>query len=106
MSERLRLADLLGGLSIAADLGFGLPPEEAMRCCLIATALARRQGLAEDEVADAFYTALLAHVGCTALSHETAAVFGDERVLMAAAARTNIADPADVARTLLSEVTR
>ncbi len=31
MNERLRLADLLGGLSIAADLGFGLPPEEAMR---------------------------------------------------------------------------
>jgi hypothetical protein len=63
VSERLRLADLLGGLSIAADLGFGIPPEEAMRSCLIATALARRQGLAEEEVADTFYTALLVHGG-------------------------------------------
>ena len=106
MNERLRLADLLGGLSIAADLGFGLPPEEAMRSCLIATMLARRQGLAEDEVGDTFYTALLVHVGCSALSHETAAVFGDERVLTAAAARTNLADPADIATTLLPEVTR
>ena len=50
-----------------------------MRSCLIATGLARRQGLAEDGVADTFYTALLMHVGCSALSHETAAAFGDDR---------------------------
>jgi len=106
VSDRLRLADLLGGLSIAADLGFGLPPEEAMRSCLIATALAREQGLAEDEVADTFYTALLTHVGCSALSQETAAVFGDEMVFMSTVARTNVADPADIAGTLLPEVTR
>jgi hypothetical protein len=31
MAARLRLADLLGGLSIVADLGFGLPSETAMR---------------------------------------------------------------------------
>jgi HD-GYP domain-containing protein (c-di-GMP phosphodiesterase class II) len=103
---RLRLADLLGGLSIAADLGFGLPPEEAMRSCLIATALARREGLAEDQVADTFYTALLVHVGCSALSHETASVFGDDRVVMSTVAKTNVADPADIAATLLPEVTR
>src|SRR5918997_1442147 len=57
VSGRLRLADLLGGLSIAADLGFGLPPEEAMRSCLLGTAHAREQGLPEDVVADCFYTA-------------------------------------------------
>jgi hypothetical protein len=50
----VRLADLLGGLSIAADLGFGLPREEAMRSCLVATALARRMALDEDVVAEAF----------------------------------------------------
>ena len=77
-----------------------------MRSCLIATALARRQGMAEDEAADVFYAALLVHVGCTALSHETAAVFGDERLLMATVARTNVADPEDIATTLLPEVTR
>jgi HD-GYP domain-containing protein (c-di-GMP phosphodiesterase class II) len=106
VGAQLRLADLLGGLSIAADLGFGLPPEEAMRSCLIATGLARRQGLAEDEVADTFYTALLMHVGCSALSHETAAAFGDDRALMSAVAKTNVADPADIAGTLLPELTR
>jgi HD-GYP domain-containing protein (c-di-GMP phosphodiesterase class II) len=106
VAERLRLADLLGGLSIAADLGFGLPPGEAMRSCLIATALARRLGLAEDEVGEAFYTALLGHVGCSALSHETAAAWGDERVVLSAVARANVADPADVAATVLPVVTR
>jgi HD-GYP domain-containing protein (c-di-GMP phosphodiesterase class II) len=106
VGARLRLADLLGGLSIAADLGFALPPEEAMRSCLIATALARRQGLAERQVADTFYAALLMHVGCSALSHETAAVFGDERALLGAVARTNVADPAEIAGTLLPEITR
>ena len=60
-----------------------------MRSCLIATALARRQGLPEDEVAETFYTALLLHVGCSALSHETAAAFGDDRVLMSAVAKTS-----------------
>jgi hypothetical protein len=81
------LADLLGGLSVACDLGFGLPPEEAMRSCLIATALARRHGLSEPEVSVAFYTALLMHVGCSALSHETAVAFGDERPVLTAVAR-------------------
>jgi hypothetical protein len=56
MAVRLRLADLLGGLSIVADLGFGLPSETAMRSCLIGTALACELGVAEKDVADTFYT--------------------------------------------------
>lgn len=101
MSATLRLADLLAGLSIACDLGFGLPPEEAMRSCVIATGLARQLGLPEEEVADTYYTALLIHVGCSALSHETAMVFGDERRALAAVASTNVADPADISENLM-----
>jgi HD-GYP domain-containing protein (c-di-GMP phosphodiesterase class II) len=104
VSARLRLADLLGGLSVACDLGFGLPPEEAMRSCLIATALARRHGLSEPEVSDTYYTALLMHVGCSALSHETAVAFGDERPVLTAVAATNVADPDDIAGTLVPAV--
>ena len=77
-----------------------------MRSFLIATALARQQGLAEQEVADTFYTALLIHVGCSALSHETAVAFGDERAVLSVVARTNVADPGDIAATLLPAVTR
>ena len=65
-----------------------------MRSCLIATALARRLELPESEVADTYYTALLMHVGCSALSHETVAAWGNDQRVLGAAARTNVADPA------------
>jgi len=97
---------VLASLSLVADLGFGLPPEEAMRSCLIATALARRLGLAEAEVADVFYTALLEHIGCIGFAHETATAYGDELVTNAAAVRTNDADPRDLFVTFLPAVTR
>jgi HD-GYP domain-containing protein (c-di-GMP phosphodiesterase class II) len=102
----LRLADVLASLSLVADLGFALPADEAMRSCLIATAMARRLGLSERDVADVFYTALLEHVGCTGFAHETASVYGDEFVVNAAAARTDADDMRDVVRTYLRAVTR
>ena len=106
MAVRLRLADLLAGLSVIADLGFGLPPEEAMRSCLIATELARLRDLSEQEVSDTFYASLLFHIGCTAYSHETAAVFGDELANTRAVAKTNFADPRDVLTRFIPEATR
>jgi HD-GYP domain-containing protein (c-di-GMP phosphodiesterase class II) len=105
MGAGFRLGDLLGGLSIACDLGFGLPPEEAMRASLIATALARRLGLPEADVSDAYYTALLTHVGCSALSHETVAAWGHDQRVLRVAAETNVADPEDIANTLVPAVT-
>lgn len=83
------MADVLGSLSLVADAGFGLPPEESMRSCLIATALARRLGLSESETSDVFYTALLEHIGCTGTAHEAAAAYGDEMRLYAAAVVTD-----------------
>jgi HD-GYP domain-containing protein (c-di-GMP phosphodiesterase class II) len=102
----LRLADLLAALSIVADMGFGLPPQEAMRSCLVATALGRQLGLPEPEVSDAFYTALLLHIGCVSFSHETAALFGNELKVTRAVAMTNLGDPDDIVETFLPEVTR
>jgi hypothetical protein len=49
MPARLRLADLLAAASVACDLGFGLPPETAMRSCLLATGLARKLRLPEED---------------------------------------------------------
>jgi HD-GYP domain-containing protein (c-di-GMP phosphodiesterase class II) len=77
-----------------------------MRSCLLGTGLARKLGLSEDGVRDTFYASLLFHVGCPAYSHETVAVFGNELTLHRAVAKTNIADPADWAVTLIPEVTR
>ena len=106
MAAPLRLAELLGALSLVADLGFGLPPGEATRTCLIATGLARKLDVSEADVADVFYAALLQHIGCTATAHETALVFGNELVTTAAAARTNYVDPRDVFVTFFPAVSR
>ena len=106
MRTPLRLADLLAGLSVASDLGFGLRPETAMRSCLVATGLARALDLGDKDVADTYYTSLLFHVGCPAFSHETATLFGNELTITRAVARTNLADPADYLATLVPEATR
>ena len=42
LNDGFRLADLLSGLSFVSDMGLGLPPEDAMRCCLVGTALVRQ----------------------------------------------------------------
>jgi HD-GYP domain-containing protein (c-di-GMP phosphodiesterase class II) len=106
MAAHLRLADLLGGLSIVADLGFGLPPETAMRACLIGTALAQELGVSADEVADTFYVSLLLHVGCTAFAHEAAAAMGDDLTVNSAVAKTDFADASDVLKTFIPDATR
>jgi HD-GYP domain-containing protein (c-di-GMP phosphodiesterase class II) len=102
----LRLADLLAGLSIVADMGYGFPVGHAMRSCLIGVALARQLGFAEHEVADAFYTSLLSHIGCVGFSHEMSVAFGDEFVANRAGAKTNFTKPKDIFATLIPETTR
>ena len=69
-------------LSLSADLGLGQPMEHVTRSCLIAVRLAERMGLAPLDP-EAPLLALLAWVGCTADSHETAALFGDDLELRA-----------------------
>ena len=49
MGETLRLAELLSGLSVVADLGMGLEPGEAARAALVAAELAAAVG--GDEIA-------------------------------------------------------
>jgi len=96
VDEGIRLADVLAGLSLISDHGLGLPPDDAVRSCLVATALARKLDLHESEVADVFYDALLEHIGCMGYAHETAQVWGDDLAANRAAQRTNFADPKEL----------
>ena len=105
MVATLRLADLLCGLSVVTDLGFGLPPQTAMRSSIIATGLAHAMGEPDDVARDAFYGALLMHIGCVAMSHETAELWGDDLRTMRAVAATNLADPQDWVDTFLPTFT-
>jgi len=95
----LRLLELLGGLSVATDLGTGAPLEESLKRCVVAVRLARTLGRPDDEVRDILYVALLQHLGCTAYSHEIAAVFGDDVSVIRAQFLTNPARPRELLTT-------
>jgi HD-GYP domain-containing protein (c-di-GMP phosphodiesterase class II) len=78
-----RLADILGALSLVTDLAAGVPMETSLRTCLVATRIGRAIGLDEGDLADAYYTALLRHLGCTAFAHEAARLAaGDDHDLI------------------------
>jgi HD-GYP domain-containing protein (c-di-GMP phosphodiesterase class II)/DNA-binding CsgD family transcriptional regulator len=90
----LRLVELVAAFSLVSDLALGHPPDEVMRACLLATALAREDGLPEPEVADVYWTTLLAHSGCTAFAHEQAALLGgDDIAVNALGTRTDFNEP-------------
>jgi HD-GYP domain-containing protein (c-di-GMP phosphodiesterase class II)/DNA-binding CsgD family transcriptional regulator len=77
--HQLRLVEVLAPLSLVTDLGMGAPDEQAMRACLLATRLARRMGLSDEDVAEVYYTTLLKHLGCTAtVSEEASHLAGDQ----------------------------
>jgi HD-GYP domain-containing protein (c-di-GMP phosphodiesterase class II) len=59
------LAELLAAVSLATDLAHDVPAESALRDALISVELARIAGWSEPDVSDAYYLALLYHIGCT-----------------------------------------
>ena len=77
-AQTLRLAEVLGALSLATDLANGNPLETALRTCLLAVELAREAGGSEQEVSDAYDAGMLRYVGCTAFAPEEAAAMGDD----------------------------
>ncbi|MFC6706209.1 HD domain-containing phosphohydrolase [Flexivirga alba] len=81
--EPVRLAEILASMSLATDLGMGLPEEHVLRQTVIAARLAKLAGFDDDVRADTFYVSLLAWVGCLADSHELATWFGDDRQIRA-----------------------
>ena len=91
--DRVRLAELVAALSVATDLGKGLPLEQAQRACLVAMRLADVAGLSQEDRHVTYYCSLLRFVGCTATAHEFAAVFGDD---IAGSAWFSMVDPDDM----------
>jgi HD-GYP domain-containing protein (c-di-GMP phosphodiesterase class II) len=73
-----RVAELVGVLAMATDLGLGLPIEHAVRACLMGVAVGRRLGMAPAELSDVYYLTLLRMLGCTAGSADNAHFFADE----------------------------
>jgi HD-GYP domain-containing protein (c-di-GMP phosphodiesterase class II) len=82
-SSGVRLAELVAALSLATDLGLGLPQEHVLRQTVIARRLAAAAALPPEQQTAVFYVSLLAWVGCVADSHELAAWYGDDQRIRA-----------------------
>ncbi|HET7399852.1 MAG TPA: HD domain-containing phosphohydrolase [Intrasporangium sp.] len=94
MRTPIGIAGVVAALSVTSDLTRGHPQGEAMRACLLATELARRAGLADRDRGVVYYTTLLRFAGCSATSHEAAAVFGgDDIAVRARGDLTDLSDP-------------
>jgi HD-GYP domain-containing protein (c-di-GMP phosphodiesterase class II)/DNA-binding CsgD family transcriptional regulator len=98
VSEPVRIGEVVAALSVTSDLTRGHPGGEAMRACLVATELARRAGLVAADCNDVYYTTLMRFAGCAATSHELAARFDGDDVLVRA--RGDLVDPTQPAEAL------
>jgi HD-GYP domain-containing protein (c-di-GMP phosphodiesterase class II) len=82
-SSGVRLSEMVAALSLATDLGLGLPQEHVLRQTMISRRLADAADLDPAERSAVFYVSLLAWVGCVSDSHELAKWFGDDLMLRA-----------------------
>jgi HD-GYP domain-containing protein (c-di-GMP phosphodiesterase class II) len=82
--EQVGVAGVVAALSVSSDLTRGHPPGEAMRACLLATDLARSTGAGPGVQSEVFYATLMRFAGCAATSHEAAAAFGGDDILVRA----------------------
>ena len=69
-------AEVTGALSLATDLGMGLPFEHGLQSTIFAARLGERLGLDVETRRQAYYACLLFHSGCTTDAELGAEIFG------------------------------
>jgi HD-GYP domain-containing protein (c-di-GMP phosphodiesterase class II) len=74
----VRTAEVIATLSLATDLGTGLPLEHGLHSTLVATRLADRLGVDDDTASQTYYACLLFYIGCTADSEAAAEIFAGD----------------------------
>ncbi len=102
----MRLAELIGTLSLAVDAGTGLPDYHALRGATLAVGLARKMNADDRTVHDAFYLPLLAMAGCTAESHASSNMLGDEVLVGTESYGLDWGDPREMLPVMLRLVRR
>ncbi len=94
--QPIRMAEVVGALSLATDLGTGQPLEHALRTAVLAVRLGELAGASPQELADTYYVSLLHASGCTSNGHEAAQLFGDDIAHRAAFFLIDTANPPEV----------
>ena len=72
---------MIAALSLATDLGIGVPLEYGLQSTLFAMRLAERLGVDSETASQTYYACLLFYVGCTADAEVAAQTFGDDLAL-------------------------
>lgn len=78
---RVRTAEVIAALSLAADLGTRAPLQQGLQSTLFAMRLADRLGVDKETASHTYYACLLFYVGCTAGAESATEIFGDEQAL-------------------------
>jgi hypothetical protein len=89
----IRLAEVLGALSLTTDLGAGVPFEKGLRTCVVASTLAEALELGRAERNAVYFAALLRSVGCTAHASAFAEMFDDDVALQRELKTLDLEDP-------------
>jgi HD-GYP domain-containing protein (c-di-GMP phosphodiesterase class II) len=92
----MRLAELMGIFSVAADTGMGMPLDHGLRSATVSARIAALHGAPAKVQSDAYYVSLLRYIGCTSDSHIAAEVMGDEVALRGKLYGADWARPGDV----------
>ena len=79
--ERVRAAEVIAALSLATDLGIGVPLAHGLQSTLLAMRLGERLGVDLETASQTYYACLLFYVGCTADAEVAAETFGDDDAL-------------------------
>ena len=103
----VRLAEVLATVSLASDLAHDVPAESALRDALLAAGLARLAGWSDPEVSDAYYLALLYHVGCTgAVAIQSPLGGGDDVAVRRWLSEVDFADQPELMRITVTRLAR
>ena len=95
----MRLAEVVGALSLAADVSSGLAMEKGLRTVIVATRLGRLLGIGSSEESDVFWASVLRFVGCTAFApEETAFAAGDDNSMRRTMVYVDFDRPVDAIR--------
>lgn len=81
IKDEVRTAEVIGALSLATDLGMGLPFEHGLQSTVFAMRLADSLGVDDETAAQVYYGCQLCYVGCTADAETSAELFADGALL-------------------------
>jgi HD-GYP domain-containing protein (c-di-GMP phosphodiesterase class II) len=95
-NDEVRTAEVVASLSLATDLGIGVPLEHGLHSALIATRLGSILGVDPETQAQAYYTSLLFYVGCTASAKTASEVFAVDNALTTYGVPVRFGSPAQM----------